>query len=958
MKISFLPAVTLSPTGDYKQKTGKEKTGTLLQQAELSEVIKACNTIEKAPEKHQNGSIFPYISRTLGKESWTEQDGLTDGVIFVDIDNITKSVAETIFNSFEEIADRFPCLYAIQYSSSYYLSKDKAGVHIYICSPVLDEVEYRYLATLALAVIARYILIVTGIDLRNPIIGNNIILDSHNTSIMQRFFLYYSEYKINEGFCEAFTEDIIEKASLTKLKEEYKSLNFPTKNTTYIHREIKIDVQANNIVKDKICIDRNFTIGKYSGNDVRWRISKIAQILFKDNAKEWCDKYFYCENGKSIFTKQTSEKYPSLVIKNWLEDNNYLTSTKKNIIKKGEYIIKYKDEILEFIKNNRKVEIVAPTGVGKTTLINGQKNSVKDIDLFTKEEDIFSLAHKLNAIVIVPFNVTNRLYDNLIEVSSETNHKVEADKPAVMIWDQALKHWTDIKERILIIDEAHCLFLDRRYRDTAIKLMNKIKEDNCKIVLFTATPSGEGSELGCEYLTFSNERNTIMTDFVLVNNIDVAQYNYIKAALKNDWFDKIVLFDDTTAKKIYEKLYCDGEFINDIAYIRADTKNTPDFIKLRNEELLSKKLTICTCVAFNGLNFKNKDERVLVITSYNQGNTTSCEIIQEAGRIRNSEVYLKIYFDEKIRDYDVREYIKKAELLHTIESNLGIPEGLLQYNRRLIDEDVQESLKKIQDYLTEKSKLETIVEELKEANYFYMRLLDKKNDELSTGNRMNLAFKKKESDDLIKDLMDGTILEKEYNEDNVNNYKINWKNQIKKMIHNNTYKGITLETFQEFYKNSNKKTLISTIIDKLYKAVNISLLTEDEWNAYVNNKDIVIKMLGNDKVAIKQVVSSYNQNMKIRSKYNDMIVIKEDNTIDLSLLFTDVIAEAAANYYKECEAKAEVKNKQVTITENFKHPEKYNLEIGQTFNSCTELANYTGKSIQSVSAWNNKLWIK
>jgi hypothetical protein len=50
-------------------------------------------------------------------------------------------------------------------------------------------------------------------------------------------------------------------------------------------------------------------------------------------------------------------------------------------------------------------------------------------------------------------------------------------------------------------------------------------------------------------------------------------------------------------------------------------------------------------------------------------------------------------------------------------------------------------------------------------------------------------------------------------------------------------------------------------------------------------------------------------------------------------------------------------NRNVQITDKFKHPEKYNLKLGQCFDSCKELAEYTQKSNQTISTWINKGWI-
>ena len=49
--------------------------------------------------------------------------------------------------------------------------------------------------------------------------------------------------------------------------------------------------------------------------------------------------------------------------------------------------------------------------------------------------------------------------------------------------------------------------------------------------------------------------------------------------------------------------------------------------------------------------------------------------------------------------------------------------------------------------------------------------------------------------------------------------------------------------------------------------------------------------------------------------------------------------------------------KAVIVTEQFKHPEKYNLNIGQQFESWKDLSTYTNKSNKTISTWKNKGWI-
>ena len=52
------------------------------------------------------------------------------------------------------------------------------------------------------------------------------------------------------------------------------------------------------------------------------------------------------------------------------------------------------------------------------------------------------------------------------------------------------------------------------------------------------------------------------------------------------------------------------------------------------------------------------------------------------------------------------------------------------------------------------------------------------------------------------------------------------------------------------------------------------------------------------------------------------------------------------------------KCKKIKITDKFKHPEKYNLEIGQEFESCSSLAKYAHKNINTISQWVKKEWVE
>ena len=722
-------------------KNSYSTTGTYFIDTTLESILVNCyKNLPKNGKKGQFGSVFVYNSDKLGVHY---DDEKSTGIILCDFDHLTKDQCHTIYKNFELLSNYFPSLLAIQFSSGYYIKEnDEGGLHMYVKSAKLDKNEYKQYATICLAVIAQLIeklLNINICELNKKSIKTGIgeIIDLHNANLYQRFNLFYSEFKYNDC-AEEFNLDIIKYDDLEKLIDKF-DLNLsndldpniitfsPTLNGCTFGKEI-----------NKIKIDRNFHIGKYSGNDIRFRISIIADIMFKENAKEFCDKYFYFENNKSIYTHYNNEnKYADILILKWLKDNNYIEESKKNLI--NNWISEYDFDIKKFITKNSKCEIEGPTGSGKTTFINE------------------NLAFYFNAIIIVPFNVTNKLYNRLFEVNSNYVGKIPENKPIVMVWDQAIKHWNEIKDRQIIVDEAHTLFFDRNYRDAAIKLILKLKEDYVKVAFITATPAGEQDLFNLPILKYYKKRKEITLNIKTSRNIEWSQYNYIKKALDENWYDKIVLLDDLTAKKIYEQFTIN---CYDVSYIRSDTKESDDFIYLRENELLNKKLTICTCIAFNGLNFKNENEKILVVGSIQLGQTTSCEIIQQIGRIRKSNV-TSVYFynPEKISIEDLDHKVTKAQEYNSIYIE-GAPDSFLSYDRRYLNNDYVEAMRNIQDYQLNHSKIDVIINELSSSGYIKGTVEKKVKNEDKIN--MSLAIKRKESDELKDDIQNGTIICKEY----------------------------------------------------------------------------------------------------------------------------------------------------------------------------------------------------
>ena len=884
-----------------------QNTGAVFTRKELKDILNHCqNDLPINGTKGQYGAIFFYDAPQLGVH---DDDTLSTGIIAIDVDYISKEVADEIFNYTELLKDDFPSIISIQYSASYFNpNTEKNGLHIYIKSNPLTKQEYKLYAQLCCVKFAMVVYNDLGIDLINmkPNDNGTAVLDMHQTNMLQRFNLFYSPYKYYNEFAVEFNIDIFSSEELQFISKRF-NISLDIDNSKSFAPMLNTNVNVGD-VKGKIKIDRNFYIGNLCGNEVRYRISFIADVLFGDAAKDFCDRFFYYENNKSIYTKYDKEKVINHMIYNWLVDNGYIIEENKNFIK--EWLTEYKTDIVKEIKSNNWLEIVAPTGTGKTTFINTY------------------LAKQFNSVVIVPFNVTNKLYDNLFEVNSLYGGDIPAKKPIVMVWDQAVKHWGNIKDRHLIIDEAHTLFFDRTYRDKAIQLLNLIKMDKPHTTFMTATPAGEAELLGVKQIFYYKKRDIIKVNINATQSVEWSQFNYIKKAIDNNWYDKIVLLDDSTAKKIYEKFIVDG-YGHLISYIRSETKYTDDFISLQENELLNKKLTICTCIAFNGLNFKNENEKILVVGSIRQGITTACEMIQQVGRIRKSNV-TGLYFYNPNMNYidDVDEKIKRAEEYHNIYI-AGCPDTLLSYNRKYLDEFYTEAIKSINDYLLKHSDIKTIIKELTNTGYIKGKWNNKTSDDKTI--KMTCALKRKESNELKADIMNDNFIMNEYDTD----YKKEWQEEINYLLSTPKYIGITIELFKDIIEKGADNKLVETIIHNIKEILRYISIDNETFDMLIMNKQKYSNMLSND-VDRRDFANSIKRAINIRNKYMDKIKLNNEQICVTDVLF-DVIEEEAKNQMNRNEGRVKggQKTKEVTIN-------------GITYKSVTEAAEKLGISRQAL----------
>lgn len=127
-------------------------------------------------------------------------------------------------------------------------------------------------------------------------------------------------------------------------------------------------------------------------------------------------------------------------------------------------------------------------------------------------------------------------------------------------------------------------------------------------------------------------------------------------------------------------------------------------------------------------------------------------------------------------------------------------------------------------------------------------------------------------------------------------------------------------------------------------------MEETKFNNYINELETyLITLIDVYYYTLKREIDKIKN---IRNKYS-----KCQNN-DFNYMYNNVFDKYVNEKQKIYNKKNDAAKKTCIITEIFKHPEKYNLQIGQIFDSCNDISVYTNKSIQTISQWRNKGWIK
>ena len=655
-------------------------------------------------------------------------------------------------------------------------------------------------------------------------------------------------------------------------------------------------------------------------------------------------KYFNLENDEYIVGQQTY-----LFLQMFFPD---IIGCKSFFLAKNEFLC---DRYFEFLSNaimsHNKILIHGDTGIGKTYFAN-------------------RLNENHNVIVVVPYiaHMDNYPVYKQIEINKESE---EVISNGVIIWDRFVrlydKNLID-KNSIVIIDESHKLFLDQTYRSAAIKMNALLKEITNHICYISATPINE-VDVEVTY-RFEKERRPVKVDhmkIVMDNESWPSSTLTINAMLhliygNINYYDHIFIASDLFAQKIYDRLY--GKY--DCQLIRANQKDSEEYIDLMKSQLLKHKIIIGTCISYESLNFNNKNEKILTIADMNE-TTTAERITQIAGRVRFS--YNKAYFIDVIKtisDIDYKEMAQFYDKLEEIKSKYNL------YSKRHYVQTYAEELDAVNKWYYESNDIETIKKELPS----YIKWSDSEILASNVSDKSPLNEKVKEYiiDHISKYNVDFRSVDIVLEDDDISTslffglndfIKIEETGQssyiIRESIRSQQYEYGKLSQYINYEKINKMINESHTMPKGLHSEINhiidIIKLQPIEYESFINDletyRDSISYQIGynilNDTIKnIKKIKEIYDK------CYNENEYVMYENVFDKYVYIKTEIFQKKQSMWSEIGSK---NTKAVIVTEQFKRPEKYKLSIGQQFESINSMAEYTGKSRKSVSQWYCKGWI-
>ena len=884
-------------------------------------------------------------------------------VVPMDIDHLTEEEKQKIFDKKDEIGRLCPEILLMQQSTS-------GNFHwIGIDDRIRTFRGYEESASMYAAHLASAILKTTGIDIRLPDANGNARLDTHNTNTTQGFGFYNAKVAGYNGIVhtffvnEHFSNERISTEEECRLRSEYKqawraekqqleyqmseyeatgrktSLNKSSFPRPDMARHTKVDVVASACCRYNIPYGVALTLCSqfYPGTLYDSRVQEIYRTnnLWYQPAYDIV-RWISDNTGIEIGLKAPSEK----TVKAIVPQSQPIKSKERIEMKDDEWMSDYTDTIIESVKKYDRLMVMGPTGVGKSTALNGQYNRQTISGKAFRQEEVPSIVSKFNGILIVPFNATRELYPDLFLVDSTYKGKVPRDKPCVMVFDQAVKHWSEIYDRRLFVDESHEMVLGQDYRPKCIALLSLLGDERVKVCCISATPTAEEKILRLNHrLEFYKKRdNYIRMTMVPTNDVFYCEKETIMTALDSGFYDRIVVFDDQNNQKLYNDLMMIPSLKGDVALLRASTKDTKDFSEVTENKTLTAKITLMTRVCFNGINIENRGEKILALSSICINHTAPQEIIQYEGRVRYSKLTAKVFIQHNAGE-TVEEKAKRSKLYDKYIKDNGLDaiqfDGL--YDKRYLNDKTREVLTELDNWRRSFYKFtpnevvavekylerytEKITNEAREiengeerdeyidyARDIFMcckiivHLQQTKYIDITcgrpwlhqvVGNDGKLhqltersAYKRECSKLMIRLMRDegDYILYRAFGQlEHSTNFLLEWQNQIKRI--KEKY-DIPISSILQIFDNKSKNILVSTVLDEVERRVEVMQMDENEWLDFLHSYEKLYNSILDDigkttdkqeKLTMVEMLSS------IRDKHNQTLHYRDE--------FKDILKE-------------------------------------------------------------------
>lgn len=370
-------------------------------------------------------------------------------------------------------------------------------------------------------------------------------------------------------------------------------------DVTAVKGEGKWRIDRNNRIGQSAYVDRYLIVSYYM---TKWQAD--TDTVLTRLAEEF-DDYTIQEMKKGNYGAKYS--IPA-VISAWCD--SHLFQPKAITLGEGEYI--NSDVVWDSWQNTDKLTVLAPTGAGKTVMIN-------------------NLAKRFNnCLVVVPMNATAGLYGDLNFFGTDGNRYL-IDGGNCVIWDQLYS--TEVQQYMrtrtveaIIVDECHSIVFDD-YRTVTHEVVDFLTQFDKKLLLVTATdvPAFTDKLTDSKLMFTRPNKNisiTIEPTTTIVNRIwNIYNTNYNK---------KFVVFSDRYNKSVYEFFEKKGIICRNY---RAYQEQFTDVKLLQKTELLDSRVSLCTKACYCGLNIKNEED-IEVVVVYEQ--TYWQTLMQIIGRFRKA----------------------------------------------------------------------------------------------------------------------------------------------------------------------------------------------------------------------------------------------------------------------------------------------------------------------------------